>query len=402
MRAFAAAMMLLALLAAPWMPQAWAESEPGVQAWRVIQPAQRATPDKPQPQTYRARKRYDRPAPLMIPDDWTLGLVMPPISAPGAAPALAASPATAEAPRLRILVIGDSLGDALASGLEADPGIKADMLVKQKTVSASGLVREDFHDWGKVLPPLLAESPRPDALIVMLGLNDRQVMRQGDQTLEPLSEAWREAYRKRIDALIERAQAARVPLIWVGLPVMRSPKLSTELAIINEMIRDRVGSAGETFVETFDGFSDQSGGFAAMGPDVLGDNVRLRGPDGIHFSPAGQRKLAFFVEKPLRKRLGDRPGAPEPQPAVATLPAPTVAKPGEISLPAIAPIALPAPEIRPRDPIGEVRPLTQPTSANALVGRRAEPLRDPAARDLFDRGLAPAPRPGRADDFRWQ
>jgi len=163
----------------------------------------------------------------------------------------------------------------------------------KKTVSASGLVRSDFHDWAAHVAIMAREQVNLAAFVLMLGLNDRQVLRSGTETLEPLSDGWKEAYRKRIDGVIAASQTAKVPLIWVGLPVVRAPKLSVDLAAINTLIRERVTAAGETFVETYENFADESGSFSATGPDIIGDNVRLRGPDGIHFTPAGQRKLAF-------------------------------------------------------------------------------------------------------------
>lgn len=379
-----------------------AESDPTVQIWNVNRPAVR--PALPGPQTYRPRRRYDAQK-GKYPEDWTLGLIMPEIRV---APGFIQDPN-----RLAIAVIGDSLADALASGLEADPAIKADFLIRQKTVSASGLVREDFHDWPKALAALTVENPDLAAVVLMVGLNDRQVIRSGEASLEPLSEGWREAYRRRIDAMVGAAQSSRVPLIWVGLPVMRSAKLSNELAILNEMVRDRVTAAGETYVDITDGFTDQAGGFSATGPDVIGDIVRLRGPDGIHFSPAGQRKLAFFVERPVRKRLGDRP-KPETAPLVmipsaeaapASVTAGTPGSDGVMTLPVPAALSLPMPQIpiiRPRVEIGETRTLAPANPATSLVSRPTTPPEDPATRDLFERGLAPQPRAGRADDFRWR
>lgn len=370
-----------------------AEGDPSVQSWRIIAPAPRTAPSQRAPaQTYRARRRYDAPRPRLS-DDSTLGLHMPDITI--------AMPTLPETARTKIAVVGDSLADALASGMEADPGLKADLVIRSKTVSASGLVRDDFHDWPKAITGLIAENPGLAALVVMVGLNDKQVIRVGDLTLEPLTEPWREAYRKRIDAVIQVAQMARVPLVWVGMPIVRTPKLSVDLAGINDMIRDRVTASGETYVDVFDGFADQSGGFTATGPDVIGDIVRLRGPDGIHFTPAGQRKLAFFVEKPLRKRIGDTQPAEAPA-SIASLPTDMPASPAEIAVPTPAPSAISIPIARPRVEIGEVRSLVSTTSASALIGRQAKPIEDPATRDLFDRGLSPPPREGRSDDYRWR
>ena len=397
LKAFLAAVCLLAAGSLAIGP-AGAEGDPSVQSWRIIVPTQRpavtrAAPTRAPAQAYRARRRYDAPRPR-FPDDSTLGLHMPEIAV--------AMPAAPDSARTKIALVGDSLAEALAFGLEADPALKAELLIRQKTVSASGLVRVDVQDWPKTIAALIAEHQDLAALIVMVGLNDRQAIRAGEAALEPLSEPWREAYRKRIDTVISAAQVAKVPLVWVGMPIIRTPKLSADLAIINELVRDRVTAAGETYVDIYDGFADQSGGFTATGPDVIGDTVRLRGPDGIHFTPAGQRKLAFFVEKPLRKRMGERLPSQEAPSSPAALSASLPAPGNEITLPLPAPATLTLPIARPRAEIGEMRALVTSGSASTLLGRQPKPLDDPATHDLFSRGLSPGPRAGRSDDYRWR
>jgi hypothetical protein len=374
------------LVGSAHLAPARAESDPSVQSWRIIQPAPRIQPPAPQP--YRARRRYDAPK---YPDDSTLGLHMPEIKV--------AMPLPEDAQRIQIAVVGDSLADSLVGGMEADRGFLTDFLIRQRTVSASGLVREDFHHWPRAIATLASENPGLAALVILVGLNDRQPLRNGEAVLDPLTEPWREIYRQRIDAVIEAARAARLPLIWVGMPVMRSARLSTDIAALNDLIRERVMAASETFVETYDGFSDQAGGFSASGPDIIGDIVRLRGPDGIHFTPAGQRKLAFFVEKPLRRKIEER------RPGAGSLP---VAAPSAPNAPGQIIVAIPpsvptlAPIIRQRPEIGEMRPLSQTPTAASLIGRGATPPDDPATRELFERGIAPAPRAGRSDDYRWR
>jgi hypothetical protein len=384
---------------------AHAEGDASVQSWRVIQTAPRTAPAQ-QGQTYRARRRYDAPR-QRFPDEAALGLVMPEITV--------AVPDPAEAARPKILLLGDSLADALAAGLLADVGIKAELAILPRTSSASGLVRDDHYDWPKTLREWLASTPDAAGLVILVGLNDRQAIRQGETSVEPMTEAWQAQYRQRIDTMIGLAQQARIPLVWVGLPIMRSQRLSQDVASLNALFRERLTQAGETYVETFDSFADGSGSFMATGPDVIGDTVRLRGPDGIHFTPAGQRKLAFFVEKPLRLRLGDRMQA-----VPASIPAPA---PGPIGTPAEPPLAVPKPQspstperllslpppeealppvLRQRPEIGEVRPLTVQNTATTLAGRQAPMIEDPVTRNLFERGIAPEPRTGRADDYRWR
>lgn len=395
---------VLVVLHAPEQARAQGES---VMNWRATMP--RVAPASNNT-TYRARRRYD--APRIKPEDLIYGPPMP--------EEMQAAIAREADKRVRIALIGDSLAEALGFGFDADPAFKTDFLVRQRTLSASGLVRDDYHDWVKTLPPYLAEHKDAAALIVMIGLNDRQIMRVGSENLEPFSDAWKAAYRARVDALLTHANTAHLPVIWVGLPVMRLPKLSSELAQINDLVRERVTQSGHSFIEMIDPFADASGGFSFTGPDIIGDNVRLRGPDGIHFTPAGQRKLAFFVERPLRKIIGER-AAPQPDqapanPAIAAVPesaalpkpatppqiTPQPPAPVEISVSIALPDRLAIPFPRPRPEIGETRALNEIRPAAQLTGRISQPMADETSRALFDRGLPPEPRSGRADDYSWK
>lgn len=366
--------------------------------WRASLP--RAQPSRQSAPTYRPRRRTD--AVVRYPDDSTLGLHMPALRVDVTIPPDPTAP--------KLAIIGDSLAEALAFGFDGDANIKAGYRWIERTRSASGLVRDDYFDWPKTLAGLLAEHTDLSAVIIMIGLNDRQGLRAGDITHEPLSDPWREEYRKRIDAILTLAREARVPLVWVGMPLMRAPKLSAELASINAMIRDRVSVFGQHFVETADAFADASGAFSATGPDVIGDNVRLRGPDGIHFTPAGQRKLAFFVDRPLRRIIGDRS-----TPAMASLPQPINLPPAAGNPSITPPVQIPgtftAPSIVLRDtiqlgpvraPIGERRALGEPRQAGSLLNAGAPAYGETANSNLFDRGLAPDARPGRADDHGWR
>lgn len=373
-------------------------------------------------QTYQPRRRSDAATPrrpaseVSYAHDVELGLHMPEFRI--------ALPLPPDEQRIKVALVGDSLAEALGFGFEADTAFKTDFLLRSRFSSSSGLVRDDYFDWPKNLAALMAEHGDLAAIIISMGLSDRQSIRNGSETLEPLSEAWREAYRKRIDQLMSVARASGLPVIWMGLPVVRLPKFSADLMQMNEMIRDRVQVAGGVYLDIVDAFADGNGGFTSTGPDVIGDIVRLRGSDGIHFTPAGQRKLAFFAERPLRRVLGDRQRPPQAMaiaaPSLPGLPVPALVPetptPEPASVPALAPaltpgdFGIPLPSLeglaitmpRPRPSIGETRLLNETRPATALTGRSRPGYVDETSRDMFDRGLAPAPRAGRSDDFSWR
>ena len=388
---------------------AHAQGEPNIMRWWMDAPSRNTTAPT---RTYVPRQRAKPPIRPRMETDASLGLHMPDIAV--------TVPIRPDENRPVIGLVGDSLAEALALGFEADPAFKIDFLLRQKTSSASGLVRDDYLDWTKTVQALLTENKTMLGLVVMIGLNDRQILKQDAETFEPLTEGWRVLYRKRIDAILNIARAANVPVIWVGMPAMRLPKLSSDLMDINQIIQDRIAASGQTYLDITESFSGTDGKFSITGPDLIGDIVRLRGPDGIHFTPAGQRKLAFFVAKPLQRLAAERAHAVailSPQPILAaptsqTFPAPgglTEVAPPVLTITPLPSFALPnqettsfAPLLRVRPDIGEAWQLGEQRTATRLVDSARMRFDESSSRDLFDRGVAPSARSGRSDDFSWK
>jgi hypothetical protein len=80
--------------------------------------------------------------------------------------------------------------------------------------------------------------------------------------------------------------------------------MSRDYSAFNSIVREQLEAKGIRFIETWNGFADAEGKYVAVGPDVGGQSVQLRSSDGLNFTRAGQRKLAFFVEQELNALLG--------------------------------------------------------------------------------------------------
>ena len=84
-------------------------------------------------------------------------------------------------PDRNVLVLGDGMADWLAYGLEDAYAEQPDMGVIRKAKTVSGLLkyqpRGDPADWAAAAKGILA-TEKPDAIVVMLGLNDRVSMRE--------------------------------------------------------------------------------------------------------------------------------------------------------------------------------------------------------------------------------
>jgi hypothetical protein len=119
--------------------------------------------------------------------------------------------------------------------------------------------------------------------------------------------------------------------------------------------------------------------------------VRLRGSDGINVTRAGRRKIAFYIEKPARRLLGDAAAV-----GVATLDAESLP---EIFMPP-APGDTPAAIMRTR-PVAMTDPDLD--GGSALLGEMpatASLVRSPRDQLVID-GMLPEAPEGRVDNFAW-
>ncbi len=84
-----------------------------------------------------------------------------------------------------VLVLGDAMADWLAYGLEDAYTEQPDMGVIRRHKTVSGLIRYqpkgDPADWAAAAKGILA-TEKPDAIVIMLGLNDRVAMREPEKS----------------------------------------------------------------------------------------------------------------------------------------------------------------------------------------------------------------------------
>ncbi len=288
-------------------------------------------------------------------------------------------------------------------------------------------------DWWHVARDILAQE-KPNYVVMMLGVSDRQNIRERDlakeadkkkaedeqnktrrseradtknnpttpisrrssrpsrsqakrptATIEFRSDQWAEVYSKRIDDTIAALKSKGVPVFWVGLPSIRGPRSTADAVYLNDLYRARAERAGAVYIDVWDGFVDEAGKFTSFGPDYEGQMRRLRSGDGVYFTKYGARKLAHYVERELRRYMSNR-ALPVALPTGPVGPVPADAKS------TVRPLA------------GPVVPLTvTPGNSDELLGGAgSQPVHSDAIanRVLVKGEPVPAP-PGRADDFVW-
>jgi len=205
------------------------------------------------------------------------------------------------------------------------------------------------------------------------------------------SEKWGELYARRVDEMIGVLKQKGAPVFWVGLPPVRGSRATSDAVYLNDIYRGRAEKAGIVYVDVWDGFVDDSGNYSNYGADFEGQTRRLRANDGFHFTRAGARKLAHYLEREIRRVMLARATplatpAPEPEPE------------------AKEPPAAAAPGLPPRPIASPVMSLTAPRGAgDALLGgtQTSSKGADAVATRVLVKGEAIEAPAGRADDFAW-
>ncbi len=231
----------------------------------------------------------------------------PPVEAPVVTkPKKAALPPVPEKPKVekaanatRLMVFGDSLAVDLSKALERFYAEDPNLIVINQGVGSSGFVRSDFFDWNKAGSEQVAANSF-DIAVMIIGINDRQTMQVGGQSLKALTPEWNAAYQERIASFVSDVRSANKPLIWVGLPPMSKADYSNDIGQISGIQRLAVFGGGAEFVDIYDRFVGEDGKYSSSGPDLNGNRVRMRKDDGIHFSAAGADKLAFYLSQVIK------------------------------------------------------------------------------------------------------
>src|SRR5215475_498947 len=313
-----------------------------------------------------------------------------------------ADPKAESAVTTSILVLGDSMADWLAYGLELAYADAPEIGILRRHRTNSGLIRTEvrsdprgeYPDWPQAARDLIA-AQKPKFVLMMVGINDRRQFREtgpaaqapraakpaqppvadpatleldkpapdklreiaaiaapeppaGNRNLEFRSDAWSEAYTRRIDDTIAALETSGVPVFWVGLPPLRGQKAAADITFLNDLYRGRADKAGIIYIDVWDGFVDEDGRYAQFGPDFEGQTRRLRTSDGVYFTQAGARKLAHYVEREVQRWLSTR----------------------------AAPVAVSIPE----------EPKVEAAAAASRSGPRARPLAGPAVPLIAERG----------------
>jgi len=201
----------------------------------------------------------------------------------------------------KLQAYGDPFAEGLLAGLNEAFAGDARLQISRRHRALAGLARGELDD------ELKAEEANKEVFhigVIMIGFWDRIHMRVSPRDRFVLgSSEWREEYGRRVDRFIKTLKRKGMALYWVGLPIMRRSDVNEAAQTMNDVAREKTYLNGVKFIDIQAHFADEAGGFTPYGPDIAGKQRLLREADGMLFTPAGNRKLALYVEQEIKRDL---------------------------------------------------------------------------------------------------
>ncbi len=220
-----------------------------------------------------------------------------------------------------VVLTGDSMmAVGLGAGLMRKANDDKNLRIVRAFKSGTGLARPDVFNWIDQYPAMLG-SEKPDVVIVAIGANDGQSFVVDGKVVLFGSEEWRKVYQSRVADFLATVESTGARVLWVGLPPMRSEPFNQRISIVNRIAYTVVSEDPKAaWWSTASFVGDATGSFREFAELPGGRLVRLRAPDGIHFTEEGASTMTGALIKwldPLSESAQRVSGLPPAKPAAA-------------------------------------------------------------------------------------
>jgi hypothetical protein len=196
---------------------------------------------------------------------------------------------------LRVLAVGDSIGEDLAIGLARALSGRKSFVLETDARQSTGLARPDYFDWAYQVAVDIRKF-RPDVVVAMFGANDAQSFIARGRGVRMGTSEWKRIYRQRAGRIMGQVSASGRPLIWVGMPPMAADWRSQSMRMINGLLRaEAARRPGVLYMDSWRLFAGSGGGYSAYLRNASGEQELVRTGDGVHLTAAGLDRLARAV-----------------------------------------------------------------------------------------------------------
>jgi hypothetical protein len=298
----------------------------------------------------------------------------------------------------RILIIGDALAGGLGAGLSRMAEPESRFEIVNRFQETSGIARPEVYDWVESLPKIM-EGKDFKSVVVLLGANDRQTIREGDFRLVFNTPEWTAAYEARLDRLLDVLNGAGVKVFWVSIPPMGDAKYDADMQILAALQKQEVQSKGQIYVDLRGAFLGPDGNYTDKGPDDTGEVRKLRSRDGVKFFKQGNNRFGQLLLAEIKRVIGA--GQFETPPAIT--PSVTLSTPAVTVVPMFGQKNVDGTSVTFQPDSKLISELARVLAGNIVVPAisRSDIVPGSEAEKLFILGQAqPAPA-GRFDDFSY-
>lgn len=214
---------------------------------------------------------------------------------------LPALPTPTAASPLRVLEVGDSLGEDLGFQLQADLPATGVATITMDSVGDTGLANATYYDWTQHLETDI-EASHPEIVVIFLGANDGQGFDVNGVPEQFGAPGWITAYTQRVDTMIQECNSAGARVVWVGMPPMQDSALNNEMQQINGIFWNQTLKFHGTMYLPSGPVLAPNGVFTFSLPNSAGEQVVIRTPDGVHLTSPGAELLSRYVINAINAR----------------------------------------------------------------------------------------------------
>lgn len=207
------------------------------------------------------------------------------------------------APFTYLIIGSSSVLEGVGPQLERDLYTIPEMTVVREGRYSTGLNRKDYFNWYPYAQRLI-QVHKPNAVIVEVGGNDGQAIRDENNRLVPLSSSrWDEVYEDRVREFMNIVTDGTQKVYWTELTIPKTREFYNKFKRINE-ITERVASEYENviYVKTWDRFAIDG----RYSNSVQNDDGRwgiAKYSDGIHLTPFGSKIYSGLIMNEIKKDI---------------------------------------------------------------------------------------------------
>jgi len=199
---------------------------------------------------------------------------------------------------LRVLLVGDSIGEDLDAALLTDLTNTGVAKVFTDGQVGTGLTRLDAFNWIAELEYDMYHY-KPDIVIGLMGANDSQSF------LDPVTifgtPQWRARYLRNAGKFFSIGREGGCKMFWVSVPTIADKGRNAEWQLVRHLQQKAASQHHVYFIDS-DLTLAPNGHYAAY-LTVGGQLAQVRQSDGIHLTPAGGALLAQAVMIDLKRDL---------------------------------------------------------------------------------------------------